>query len=53
MTQSVIELLTEAFQNAPEFRDDLTTENLDRDRVPLLGNPVFERQRCDVLNKEG
>jgi hypothetical protein len=49
---SVIELLTEALHNAPEFREDLATENLDRDLVPLLGNPVFERWRGDVLNKE-
>jgi hypothetical protein len=51
-TISVIELLTEALHNAPEFREDLATENLDRDLVPLLGNPVFERWRGDVLNKE-
>jgi tetratricopeptide (TPR) repeat protein len=49
---SVIELLTEALHNAPEFREDPATENLDRDLVPLLGNPVFERWRGDVLNKE-
>ena len=40
---SVIALLTEALHNAPEFREDLVTENLDRDLVPLLGNPVFEQ----------
>ena len=49
---SVIELLSEALQNAPEFREDLATENLDRDLVPLLGNSVFDRWRRDVLNKE-
>lgn len=50
--ESVIELLTEALQNAPEFRESLATENLDRDLVPLLCNPVFERWRSDVLKKE-
>jgi hypothetical protein len=47
---SVVELLTEALENAPEFREDLAAENLDRDLVPLLGDPVFERWRTDVLN---
>jgi hypothetical protein len=51
--RSVIELLKEALQNAPEFRESLATENLDRDLVPLLGNPVFEQWRSDLLTKRG
>jgi hypothetical protein len=51
--RSVIELLKEALQNAPEFRESLATENLDRDLVPLLGNPVFERWRSEVLAARG
>jgi len=51
--RSVIELLKEALQNSPEFRESLATENLDRDLVPLLGNPVFEQWRTEVLTKRG
>jgi hypothetical protein len=47
--RSVIELLKEALQNAPEFRESLTTENLDRDLAPLLGNAIFEQWRTSVL----
>jgi hypothetical protein len=52
VVDSVIELLAEALQNAPEFREDLATENLDRDLVPLLGNAAFEQWRDGVLNKQ-
>ncbi len=51
--RSVIELLKEALQNAPEFRESLTTEHLDRDLVPLLGNAEFERWRGEVLAGKG
>ena len=51
LVDSVIETLSEALQNAPEFREDLATENLDRDLLPLVGDVAFERWRGDVLNK--
>jgi len=49
---SVIAQLSEAIQNAPEFGEDLSPDRLDSDLASLLGNPVFERWRADVLNKE-
>jgi hypothetical protein len=49
---SVVELLSEAVQNAPSLREELAADNLDPDLVSLLGNPVFERWRGDVLKKE-
>jgi hypothetical protein len=50
--RSVLELLKEALHNAPEFRESLATGNLDRDLVPLLGDPVFEQWRSEVLTRE-
>jgi tetratricopeptide (TPR) repeat protein len=50
--ESLIELLAEALENAPEFQESLATESPDRDLVSLLGNPVFERWRGEVLNGE-
>jgi hypothetical protein len=47
--RKLIALLNEALQNAPSFRESLVTESLDRDLVTLLGDPVFERWRSDVL----
>ena len=35
------------------FRESLAMENLDRDLAPLLGNPVFEQWRAEVLTKRG
>jgi hypothetical protein len=52
LVNSVIELLSEALQNAPEFREDLATENLDRDLLPLRSDAVFERWRGGVLKGE-
>jgi hypothetical protein len=49
---SVIELLKEAIHEAPEFRDSLATENLDRDLASLLESSVFLRWRDDVLSKK-
>lgn len=51
--RSVIELLKEALHNAPEFRESLATDTLDRDLAPLLGNPVFEQWRAEVMTKRG
>lgn len=48
--ESVIEGLAEALRLAPEFREDLRTENLDGDLAPLLGKTIFDRWRADVLN---
>jgi hypothetical protein len=48
----VIQLLAEALQHAPEFREDLRTENLDGDLAPLMGNPIFDRWRADVLSRK-
>ena len=49
--ESVIMGLEEALQLAPEFREGLRTENLDGDLAPLLGNPIFDRGRADVLSR--
>ncbi len=50
---SVIELaLTEAIQNAPEFRESLMTQNLDGDLVSLLGVPASSDGGTTFLAKE-
>lgn len=49
---SVIELLKEAIHEAPEFRDSLATENLDRDLASLLESSIFLRWRDDVLSEK-
>jgi len=48
-TRSIIAVLDEAIQNAPEFREGLTEQALDRDLAPLIGNPVFDQWRERVL----
>ncbi len=49
-TQSIVAVLDEAIQNAPEFREGLTEQALDRDLVPLIGNPILDQWRNVILN---
>jgi hypothetical protein len=49
-TRSIVAVLDEAIQNAPEFCEGLTEQDLDRDLVPLIGNPVFDEWRSVVLD---
>ena len=49
-TRSIIAVLDEAIQNAPEFREGLTEQALDRDLVSLIGNPIFDQWRSVVLD---
>jgi hypothetical protein len=51
VVQSVIESLTEALHDAPEFRESLTPDALDADLLPLVGNPAFEKWRSSVLKR--
>lgn len=51
VVRSVIEALSEALRDAPEFRESLTPEALDADLVPLVGHPVFEKWRSAVLKR--
>jgi hypothetical protein len=48
-TRSIVAVLDEAIQNAPDFREDLTEHAFDRDLVSLVGNPIFDQWRSVVL----
>jgi hypothetical protein len=48
-TRSIIAVLDEAIRDAPEFREGLTEQALDRDLVPLIGNPIFDRWRSAIV----
>lgn len=48
-THSIVAVLDEAIQNAPDFRDGLTEQALDRDLASLVGNPVFDQWRSVIL----
>jgi len=49
-TRSIVAVLDEAIQNAPEFCECLTEQAFDRDLVPLVGNPIFDQWRSVVLD---
>jgi hypothetical protein len=48
--RSIVDVLDEAIQNAPEFREGLSEQALDRDLVPLVGNSIFDQWRGGVLD---
>ena len=49
-TRSIVAVLDEAIRNAPDFRDGVGEEALDRDLAGLVGNPIFEEWRRVVLD---
>lgn len=48
--RSIVAVLDEAIQNAPEFREGLTEQALDRDLASLAGNPIFDQWRAAILD---
>lgn len=47
--RSIVANLDEAIHYAPDFRDGLTEQSLDRDLVPLVGNSIFDQWRRGIL----
>jgi hypothetical protein len=47
---SIVAVLDEAIRNVPDFREGLTEHALDRDLVSLVGNPIFDQWRSEVLD---
>ena len=47
---SIVAVLDEAIQNVPDFREGLTEHALDRDLVSLVGNPIFDQWRSEILD---
>ena len=49
-TRSIVAVLDKAIRNAPDFRDGVGEEALDRDLAGLVGNPIFEEWRRAILD---
>jgi tetratricopeptide (TPR) repeat protein len=48
--RSIVAVLDEAIQNAPDFCDGLSEQALDRDLASLVGNPIFDHWRGAILD---